>query len=142
MATSSNARVWTTRSFKALLTVILCVVSGVVGGALNRHFGTSSYSLSYADFVSIMLTAVSLLITVLAVFLAVFGFIGWNAIENRVHEKTKNFLDEEFEEGKSLYNMLESRATEIIYQGILPIAPGDSEDQDTDDAGSAVEPRL
>jgi hypothetical protein len=140
MAMSNTARAWVTRSFKALLIVGLCIVSGVVGGAMNRHFGTSSYSLSYADFVSIMLTAVSLLITVLAVFLAVFGFIGWNAIENRVHEKTKNFLDEEFKEGKSLYNMLETRATEIIYQGIAPITPGDAYDQD-DDVDPVVEPK-
>ncbi len=44
--------------------VALCVFSGVIGGALTRDFGASSYTLSYADFISIMLTAISLLMTV------------------------------------------------------------------------------
>lgn len=135
MAMSGNVRAWISRSIKAALIVVLCVISGIVGGAMNRNFGTSSYSVSYADFISIMLTAVSLLITVLAVFLAVFGFIGWNAIQNQVHEKTKEFLDEEFKEGHSLYTMLETRATSIIYQGIMPALSdtGDNDDQQEED---------
>jgi hypothetical protein len=112
---------------KALGIVAVCIVSGVIGGSLTRNFGTSSYTLSYADFVSIMLTAVSLLITVLAVFLAVFGFIGWNAIQNRVHQRTEEFLNEGFKEGRPLYQMLETRATEIIYEGIMPVV---SEEED------------
>jgi hypothetical protein len=113
---------------KALGVAVLCVVSGIIGSALTRNFGTSSYSISYADFVSIMLTAVSLLMTVLAIFLGVFGFIGWNAIQGRVHQRTEEFLNEGFKEGRPLYQMLETRATEIIYEGIIPVVGDDDEE--------------
>lgn len=92
----------------------LCVLSGAVGGALNRNFGTSDYTLSYADFITIMLTAVSVLMTVLAIFLAVFGFIGWNSIEQKVHAKTEDFLASGFEKGNRLDNMVASKVAEAI----------------------------
>ena len=112
---------------------MLCLVSGVLGGALTRNFGTSSYSLSYADFISIMLTAVSLLMTVLAIFLAVFGVIGWNAIQGRVHQRTEEFLNEGFREGRPLYQMLETRATEIIYEGIIPVVGAEDDEENKED---------
>ncbi|GAA4745711.1 hypothetical protein GCM10023264_08990 [Sphingomonas daechungensis] len=118
---------------KALGVAVLCLVSGVLGGALTRNFGTSSYSLSYADFISIMLTAVSLLMTVLAIFLAVFGVIGWNAIQGRVHQRTEEFLNEGFKEGRPLYQMLETRATEIIYEGIIPVVGAEDDEENKED---------
>ena len=102
----------------------LCLISGVIGGAVTRNFGTSSYTVSYADFISILLSAISVLMTLLAMFFAVFGLIGWSAITNRVKSRTEDFLEDGFKEGNTLYVMLRARATEIMYEGIDPVDGG------------------
>ena len=117
---------WPWRLLRIAGVIGLCLVSGIVGGALNRNFGTSSYTLSYADFISIMLTAVSLLITVLAVFLAVAGFVGWTTIEQKVHAKTEDFLASGFAKGGRLDSMVYERVTaairskteELMFEGV------------------------
>lgn len=124
--------------------VTLCLLSGLVGGALTRNFGTSSYTLSYADFISIMLTAVSLLMTVLAIFLAVFGFIGWNSIEQKVHSKTEDFLGKGFESGgrldrmvqKRVIQVIENKTEEIMFSGIQEVDEADLRDGENGAAGA------
>lgn len=114
----------------------LCLVSGIAGGALTRSFGTSSYTLSYADFVSIMLTAISLLMTVLAIFLAVIGFVGWTTIEQKVQGKTVDFLANGFEKGGRLdrvvVEMIERKTAEIMFSGIQPLSEDDLPDDGLD----------
>jgi hypothetical protein len=115
-------KVWIQSALKIFGVVSLCLVAGLIGGSFNRHFGTSSLTLSYADFVSIMLTAVSLLITVLAIFLAVAGFVGWTTIEQKVHGKTEDFLAEGFEKNGRLerivVEIIERKAEEIMFSGV------------------------
>lgn len=108
--------------------VVLCAVSGIVGGALSRQFGTATHTISYADFIAVMLTAVSLLIALLAIVLAVFGVIGWKSIQDQTHAKTREFLAEGFEKGNPLYAMLRTRVDEAMFQGIesLEESVGDS----------------
>jgi len=122
----------------------LCVVSGLFGGTLTRNFGASSYTLSYADFISIMLTAVSLLMTVLAIFLGVFGFIGWNAIEQKVHSKTEDFLERGFKRGGRLDRIVNRRvrdeiarkSEEYMFDGVQELESGSlTEDDDIEDEG-------
>lgn len=124
--------------------VALCLVSGVIGGALTRNFGTSSYTLSYADFVSVMLTAVSLLMTVLAIFLAVVGFVGWTTIEQKVHDKTEDFLVKGFEKGGRLDRVVEDnierKTEEIMFRGVQPVGEDDLNGNEKDkgaDGGAA-----
>lgn len=120
--------------------VVLCLASGLVGGWLTRLGGGHNYTLEYADFVSIMLTAISLLMTVLAIFLAVIGFLGWTTIEQKVHSKTEDFLAKGFEKGGRLdrvvVDMIERKTEEIMFRGIQPVGEddlnGDGEDKGED----------
>ncbi len=109
----------------ALGLVLVSLVSGVAGSAMTRHFGTSSYTLSYADFVSVMLTAVSVLITVLAIFLAVFAFLGWTTIEQKAQLKTEEFLNKELASGGRLdrvvLDRVNSKIEELMFQGVQPV---------------------
>ena len=102
--------------------ISLCVLSASVGGAFPRVVGASSYSISYADLVSIMLTAVSVLVTVLAIFLAVAGVVGWSTIEQKVHGKTHEIMINGLEKGGKLERMIaemvERKSAEIIYNGV------------------------
>ncbi|MDX2274360.1 MAG: hypothetical protein NW206_02830 [Hyphomonadaceae bacterium] len=130
------------------------VLGGVVGSASTRYFGTSSYTMSYADFVSVMLTAVSLLITLLGLVLAVAAFIGWSAISERVRNRTDEYLlkgfsdgealskllqdkllayvTKEMEPGDPLYEAMEKAAERVAYQGVLEIEPDDPDGEKDD----------
>lgn len=105
--------------------VVLCVLSGVAGAVLIEVTKAHPDSLSYADFVSILLTAISTLMTVLAIFLAVAGFVGWTTIEQKVHAKTQDFLANGFTKGGPLDQMvtktIERKTAEIMYQGVAPV---------------------
>ena len=143
MPAQSPVSAWRSRLLRIMGIVALCIGSGIGGGALTRNFGTSSYTLSYADFISIMLTAVSLLMTVLAIFLGVFGFIGWNAIEQRVHTKTEDFLERGFKRGGRLDRIVNRRVKEAvervsadtIFDGVQEVDSGASVDDDDMDGG-------
>lgn len=124
--------------------VVLCLASSLAGGWLTRLGGVHNYTLEYADFVSIMLTAISLLMTVLAIFLAVVGFLGWTTIEQKVHGKTEDFLAKGFEKGGRLdrvvVDMIERKTEEIMFRGIQPVGEDDlngSEEDKGEDGGAA-----
>jgi len=110
----------------------VCLFGGLIGGAITRNFGKADYTISYSEFISIMLTAISTLMAVLAIFLAVFGFIGWATISDRVHEKTKDFLNDGFKEGGVLHKMLTEKATNIMYQGVGSIDTSSDVDEIND----------
>ena len=117
----------------AIAALVMCIISAVLGGALSHSFGTSEYTISYADFISIMLTAVSVLLALVTIVLAVAGVLGWNAISSGVRSRTEAFLEDGFKEGNPLYTMVESRVTEITYAGARPIsasAQGDDTEGD------------
>ena len=100
----------------------LCLFSGLVGGVLTRHVGPREHTISYADFISILLTAISLLMTVLAIFLAVAGFVGWTTIEQKVQGKTDDFLAAGFGKGgrfdRIIIETIERRTEEIMFEGV------------------------
>jgi uncharacterized membrane protein len=122
-------------SLKALALIAMCVISGVIGGALTNNFGHSTYTLSYADFISVMLTAIAVLMTVLAIFLGILGVIGWNSVANKVESRTEDFLIDGFKKGEPLYLMLRARVTEAMYEGVRPVSAED-EAEDTDMASA------
>ena len=101
--------------------VVGCVVSAMIGAAATRHFGTSSYSISYADFVSIMLTSISVLLAALTVFLALVAVVGWNAFNDGVRKRTEDFLQVGFREGGSLQKMLVSRVDSAMFEGVRTV---------------------
>ena len=69
-----------------------------IGWAIPRTFGPADYTVTYTDFISILLTAIAVLMTTLAIFLAVLGFMGWASIEQKVEQRTKRYLDDHIDE--------------------------------------------
>jgi len=102
----------------------------------------STAQMDYSDFVSIMLTGVSLILAALGFVVALIAVIGWNSIGDRVSSlSTKLFtdsLDEDGElrelvrvslqEGGELYDLVQEEAKDIIYRGVQAI----DEDNDVD----------
>lgn len=86
---------------------------------MTRHFGTSEYTLSYADFISVMLTAVSLLMTLLAFFIAGLAYIGWQSVNTKVASEVNSFLRRGFEDGQPLHKMLVEQKDKAMFEGVL-----------------------
>jgi hypothetical protein len=98
----------------ALGILALAVVGGLAGGGLTRNYSSASDPIAYADFISVMLTSISLLMALLAVFLAVLGVIGWNAIVTEARVRAERFLDESFQPGSDFSRRLEARAEDVV----------------------------
>lgn len=116
------------------LILALCLASGVIGGALSQNFGESSYKLSYADFISIMLTAVSLLMTLLAFFIAGLAYIGWNSISSKVGSEVLAYLDRGFREGEPLHKILVENKNAVMFEGVRKVDTEFNRDADAEQA--------
>ena len=119
----------------ALGVALLCVAAGAIGGYLSTRTSDGSVNLSYTDFLSLMLTAISVLMTLLAFFIAILAVIGWTSIESRVEKKTEDFLRTALAKGGSLEQKLVAEASEVMvkkaqsmYQGVEPIKDEDEDD--------------
>lgn len=112
---------------RVALAMILVAFSVFVGAILSRHFGTSAYTISYADFISVMLSAVTLLMTLLGFILALLAYVGWRELNERIKDsvltKTTEFLEEGFREGNSLHRLFEARRRRAAYTGVEPVDP-------------------
>ena len=117
--------------FKGVGLVLAASVCGLIGAVLSRNVGTSSYTISYADFVSVMLSAVTLVMTLLGFILALLAYVGWRELNERIDAKvvgrTTEFLEDGFREGNSLHRMLEKRWRRAAYSGVEPIETDDEE---------------
>lgn len=132
----AKEREWLKRVGWLTLFVVVAGITGLVGGSLTQHFGTSSYTISYADFIAVLLTAISVLLTVLGLILAILAFIGWQSITSTVENRTKKFLDDGFEEGNPLHELVIARATEIMFRGIQDVDASNEAD-DADESGES-----
>ena len=110
--------------------VLLSLLSGAGGALLTQHMGTSTYTLSYSDFVVIMLTAISVLMTILAIIIAVVGVVSWTTISSRVKESAERYLTDGFSKGNHLYVMLQEKSQAAVYSGVDPVDTGDQDERD------------
>ena len=72
----------------------------------------------YTDFISITLTALSLMITVLGLFAAALGVIGWTSIESKLKAHSVEYFKAQLEKEGPLRRELEQLFAKIAYSGI------------------------
>ena len=111
---------------------LLCLVASILGGAFSHNFGTSSYTISYADFVSVLLTAISLIMALLAFFIAILAYIGWNSINGKVASEVQTILAEGFREGQPLHQMFLDQKDRAMFDGVMEIDTEFDEDADAE----------
>lgn len=98
-----------------------CVAIGTaIGGSLHLNWNGSG-SINSVDFVTIILSSVSVLLTILTIFLAVFGFVGWSFINDRLREHSMNYFSTELKEGTPSFAMLREVVREVVYEGITTV---------------------
>jgi hypothetical protein len=103
----------------ALLIIGVGAGIGLADGVSLKWHG--SYDIGYADFIGIVLSALSVLLAILTIFLAVFGFIGWASISERLRQNTYSFLGDQIAEGKPLYNLIRKEVRDAVYEGVEPV---------------------
>jgi hypothetical protein len=108
----------------------LAGIGGTVGGAFTSVSNLNPIRLSYADFISIMLSAISVLMTLLALFMAIFAFIGWNSIEQRVVSKISEVQVRVANELRIAAREAMKFETSEIYDGIQDITTSPSDDSE------------
>jgi hypothetical protein len=99
----------------------ICVALGtLIGGSVNVRWN-GAVEISSVDLVTIILTALGVMLAILTIFLAVFGFIGWTAINERLREHSMSYFTNELQEGKPSYELLRSVVRSVVYEGISPV---------------------
>jgi hypothetical protein len=108
-----------------------CIAIGVaIGGALNVTWN-GKLEISTVDFVTVVLSSISVLLTLLTIFLAVFGFIGWRAINDRVRDHSLTYLGNELQEGKPMFTLIQKAVLDEVYKGVRPAEEDVPFDDDT-----------
>lgn len=103
----------------------ICLISAGIGAMLTQGVNVTyndSLNLKYADVVTIVLAALSLMITLLAIVLAIFGVIGWNSIADRARQNTNDYLAEGFKNGNVLHDLLQKEVQRARFSGIQAIS--------------------
>lgn len=78
----------------------------------------SSVNMSYADFLSITLTALGLMITVLGIFVAAVGVIGWSTLENKLRSHSVDYFTKQLEKDGDLRKEIEQLILGVSYAGV------------------------
>jgi hypothetical protein len=120
----------TTLALKIAGFVGLAVLSGLVGAALASHFGTSSLSISYVDFISVVLSALGVLLMVVTLFVAILAVIGWTSIESKLRAHSIEFIGSELRDDKPLGQMVRKAVRDAVYEGIMPADEEEAQPED------------
>jgi|3_EtaG_2_1085321.scaffolds.fasta_scaffold51613_2 hypothetical protein len=117
---------------KTFLGIVLTVVAGLlcigIGVMLTASFHVTwkaQIDINPAEFITIILTAVSVMLVILTIFLAVFGVIGIASINERLREHSMNYFTNELKDGRPAFDLLKRVVRNVVYEGVDPI-PEDS----------------
>ncbi|MGL3822587.1 hypothetical protein [Sphingopyxis sp. R3-92] len=80
-----------------------------------------SADMSYADFLSITLTALGLMITVLGIFVAAVGVIGWSTLESKLRSHSLDFFTKQLEKDGELRKEFEQLILGVAYEGVQKV---------------------
>lgn len=95
-----------------------------VGAAFGNKINISWQSgpnIGPVEFTTIVLSALSVMLTVLTIFLAVLAFIGLSTINKRLEDHSKNYFDKNLKKGTAAFAMVEEVVREVLYSGVDPI---------------------
>lgn len=74
--------------------------------------------MTYSDFISIILTALGVMLTALTIFLGVLAVVGWTSIESKLRDHSISYFKDQLSSEGPLRAELEELFTEIAYEGI------------------------
>jgi len=109
-------------AFKVAGFITVAVAAGLIGSLALHFIHTSSAvevdDVKYTDFLSITLTALSLMVTILGIFIAVAGVVGWATLESKLKAHSVDYFAEQLKQGAPLRGELELFFSQIAHSGI------------------------
>lgn len=108
--------------FKYIILALFAGISGAVVTVL-LHIGVAPETIAadditYADFLSITLTALGLMITVLGFFVAAAGVIGWTTLESKLRSHSIEYFQDQLKKDAKLRKEFEEIIIKIGHEGI------------------------
>lgn len=100
----------------AILIIVGLTIFIVVGTQLVREGAPTD--IKYTDVVVIVLTALSLMVTILGVGLAVMAVVGWATFESKLRDSSFSYFAEQLGKDGPLRRELESLLVEISLKGV------------------------
>lgn len=107
-----------------LALIVFALVAGAIGSILVPDAAgpqNGTQQITYADFIAILLTAISLILTGLAFVIGIAAFVGWNSVSAKVTADVKIYLVEGFKPGNALHTLLVEEKNKIPYEGAAAI---------------------
>jgi hypothetical protein len=92
---------------------MLRLVSHFSPFVISASSGANTVEISYTAFVSIMLTAVSIILAALGLVFAIVAVIGWNTIGERVSSLATTFLQNSFKDGGDMHKTIGERVSSL-----------------------------
>lgn len=87
-----------------MMTVVLFL--GIIIGLLFRFYMPEKNAMDYKDFVTILLTVVTVLLAVLGFVVAIVAILGWNGITQHVRNSVEQFLEKNSKEDPEINNFM------------------------------------
>ena len=130
---------------KLLLQVLGAVVLLLTGAALLitvMHGSGLSFEvrddISRADYLSIILSALAVMLTAITIFLGALAIMGWATFEARVKQSSESFLERRFSEDDPRYTQLveelKEQVTRQSLKGGRPTYPDENDSPFNEDA--------
>ena len=111
---------------------LIAAISGAVAALVLRFVhlpkALAADDIKYTDFLSITLTALSLMITLLGLFLAAAGVIGWATLESKLRSHSVEYLTNQLEKDGKLRKDLEDLLVKIASTGIEGVKAPENEE--------------
>lgn len=103
-------------SLAALAAVVALTIVTTI--ALHGVRGTVIPDVKYIDLIAVVLSALSVMITVLGIFLAALAIIGWATFETKLRDSSLNYFTSQLGEGGALRKELEALLVDISLKGV------------------------
>lgn len=113
-----------TKLWKCLAIATGALICGGVGAAFGSRIRISwegSTDIGAVELATVVLAALSLILVVLTIFLAVLGFVGLSTINNRLEDHSREYFNENLKKGKPAFAMVQEVVREVLYRGVDPI---------------------
>lgn len=109
---------WVRSVLVGFAVAVTAAATTVVIHLFQRPLFGEAYAVSYADLLMIVLSALSIMITVLAIFLASLGVIGWATFEAKLRDTSLEYFTSQLGKDGPLRSELEALLVEISLSGV------------------------
>lgn len=116
--------------------LLMVVALGLFIATASRLLASAAPSaIDFVDVVVIVLAALSIMITVLGIFIALLGVVGWATFEAKLRDSSLDYFKEQLGRDGPLRQELESLLVEISLEGVERATPTPPESGGLNDAG-------